>query len=271
MHEGCQEISGIKANDSVGKSNFRNHRNPKLSDSASNHESVKAFGFSGTTQLDNLVSVIKSNSKARRLSRPVTTQKGIDLLNLHSVQPGYQKDLPKPIQTKAVQNREKINEVKPQYEEHNKSIYHIRQCNISIVKCMKRATKNHRCDDSADHHKAVWYSGTATQLATTSKTALDLSGTTFQSADHNVQKNSASKGLRLNISYNNKGAATNSSLLSKQLHGELNRSHYKLKSKAVKEQTSYWSTFAKTHEHCNNFALLNSDDSNLQTGINRKP
>ncbi|KZV50397.1 hypothetical protein F511_35380 [Dorcoceras hygrometricum] len=27
-------------------------------------------------------------------------------------------------------------EVKPQYEEHNKSIYHIRQCNISIVQCM---------------------------------------------------------------------------------------------------------------------------------------
>ncbi|KZV40636.1 hypothetical protein F511_34400 [Dorcoceras hygrometricum] len=86
----------------------------------------------------------------------------------------------------------KINEVKPQYEDHNKSINHIRKCNISIVQCMKWVPKssvgkqnstttqlcnliNHhhlvifRYDDSADHHKAVWYSGATTQLATTSK------------------------------------------------------------------------------------------------------
>ncbi|KZV37083.1 hypothetical protein F511_16349 [Dorcoceras hygrometricum] len=56
-----------------------------------------------------------------------------------------------------------------------------------------------RCDDSADHHKAVWYSGTTTQPATTSKTALDLSGAMTQPADHNVQKNSALKGIRLNM------------------------------------------------------------------------
>ncbi|KZV33890.1 hypothetical protein F511_11100 [Dorcoceras hygrometricum] len=82
-------------------------------------------------------------------------------------------------------------EVKPQYEEHSKSINHIRQCNISIVQCMKGLPRiigrqiaqrlncadiidhHHlvifRCDYSADHHKAVWYSGTTTQLATTSK------------------------------------------------------------------------------------------------------
>ncbi|KZV44258.1 hypothetical protein F511_10377 [Dorcoceras hygrometricum] len=33
--------------------------------------------------------------------------------------------------------QEKEYEVKPHYEEHNKRIYHIRQCNISIVQCMK--------------------------------------------------------------------------------------------------------------------------------------
>ncbi|KZV18593.1 BEACH domain-containing protein lvsC-like [Dorcoceras hygrometricum] len=66
MHEGYQETSGIKANDSAGKSNLRNHRNPKLSDSAGNHDSVKAFGFLGTTtQPANHDSVILSNSKAR--------------------------------------------------------------------------------------------------------------------------------------------------------------------------------------------------------------
>ncbi|KZV50779.1 hypothetical protein F511_11556 [Dorcoceras hygrometricum] len=51
-----------------------------------------------------------------------------------------------------------------------------------------------RCDDSVDHHKALWYSGTTTQPATTSKTGLDLSGGTTQPADHNVQRNSALKG-----------------------------------------------------------------------------
>ncbi|KZV51672.1 hypothetical protein F511_27648 [Dorcoceras hygrometricum] len=85
---------------------------------------------------------------------------GIDQLKLRSVQPGYLKNLPEPIQTKAAQNR---------------------------------------CDDSADHHKAVWYSGTTTQLATTSKIALDLSGTTTQPADHNLQRNSTSKRIGLNM------------------------------------------------------------------------
>ncbi|KZV15939.1 hypothetical protein F511_08730 [Dorcoceras hygrometricum] len=48
-------------------------------------------------------------------------------------------------------------------------------------------------------------------------------------------------------------------------------SHTKLKSvknhlpKAVKEQKNYWSTIAKTYEHYNNFALLKSGDSSLQT------
>ncbi|KZV32093.1 shaggy-related protein kinase theta [Dorcoceras hygrometricum] len=64
MHESCQEISGIKSNDSAVKSNLRNHRNPKLRDSADNHDSVKAFGSPGTmTQSDNHDTVIISNSK----------------------------------------------------------------------------------------------------------------------------------------------------------------------------------------------------------------
>ncbi|KZV23643.1 Serine/threonine protein kinase [Dorcoceras hygrometricum] len=46
---GLSRISEIKANDSAGKSNLNNHRNPKLSDSAGNHDSVKAFGVSCTT------------------------------------------------------------------------------------------------------------------------------------------------------------------------------------------------------------------------------
>ncbi|KZV50081.1 crooked neck-like protein 1 [Dorcoceras hygrometricum] len=35
------------------------------------------------------------------------------------------------------QSRKKKYEVKPQYEEHNKNLNHIRQCNITIVQCMK--------------------------------------------------------------------------------------------------------------------------------------
>ncbi|KZV20713.1 hypothetical protein F511_09242 [Dorcoceras hygrometricum] len=127
---------------------------------------------------------------------------------------------------------------------------------------MKRATKNHRCDDSADHHKSVWYSGTTTQPATTSKTALDLSGATTQSADHNVQRNSALKGTRLNINQLKSTAL--------ETFNELNRSHYLLKSKAAKEQKNYGSTIAKTHEHCNNFALLKSGNSSLQTDWSRR-
>ncbi|KZV58706.1 hypothetical protein F511_28795 [Dorcoceras hygrometricum] len=39
--------------------------------------------------------------------------------------------------------------------------------------------------------------------------------------------------------------------------------------KAVKEQKNYWSTVAKTYEHCNNFALQKSADSSLQTDCGR--
>ncbi|KZV16084.1 hypothetical protein F511_29009 [Dorcoceras hygrometricum] len=37
--------------------------------------------------------------------------------------------------------------------------------------------------------------------------------------------------------------------------------------KAAKEQTNYGLTITKTHEHCNNLALLKSGDSSLQTGL----
>ncbi|KZV40643.1 hypothetical protein F511_35294 [Dorcoceras hygrometricum] len=56
--------------------------------------------------------------------------------------------------------------------------------------CMN-AQQTHRYDDSVYHNKAVWYSGTTTQLATTSKSTLDLSGTTTQPTDHNVKRDSA--------------------------------------------------------------------------------
>ncbi|KZV47013.1 hypothetical protein F511_30005 [Dorcoceras hygrometricum] len=119
-----------------------------------------------------------------------------------------------------------------------------------------------RCDDSADHHKAVWYSGTTTQPTTTSKTVLDLSGAMTQPADHNVQRNSALKEIRLNISYKNEGR---SNQLKSTALAAARRTQQKPLPKAAKEQKNYGSTITKTHEHCNNFALLKSADSSLQT------
>ncbi|KZV22886.1 hypothetical protein F511_08866 [Dorcoceras hygrometricum] len=115
-----------------------------------------------------------------------------------------------------------MNEVKSQYEEHNKSIYHIIKCNISIVQRMKglpriigRQEEEH--NDSAVKISSIiiillssgamtqptitrqWYSGTTAQPTTTSKAVLDLSGATNQPAYLNVQRNSALKGIRLNM------------------------------------------------------------------------
>ncbi|KZV50309.1 hypothetical protein F511_39716 [Dorcoceras hygrometricum] len=124
----------------------------------------------------------------------------------------------------------KIKEVKPQYEEHNKSIYHIRQCNISIVQCMKGLPR------------IIGRKGTMTQLYRyhQSSSSCDLQG-------RRLDRPSQGSGI--------------------QLHKELNRIHYQLKSKAAKVQMNYGSTIVKIHEHCNNFALLKSSDSCLQTGI----
>ncbi|KZV48899.1 hypothetical protein F511_16815 [Dorcoceras hygrometricum] len=82
-----------------------------------------------------------------------------------------------------------------------------------------------RHNDSADHHI---------------KTTLDLSGTTTQLVDHNMQ---------WEFSFQRKSGS-----ISPQ---KLSRGYYKLESKAVEEEKNYWSTIAKTHEHCNYFALLN--------------
>ncbi|KZV30467.1 aberrant pollen transmission 1 (ISS) [Dorcoceras hygrometricum] len=109
-----------------------------------------------------------------------------------------------------------------------------------------------RCDDSSDHHKAMVFrhdDSSGHHLAT-----LDLSGATTQPVDRNVPRNSALKGIRFN-------STTQPSTKLK-----MERNHLP---KAAKEHTNYGSTVAKIHKHCNNFALHNSDDSSLQTGINR--
>ncbi|KZV50632.1 hypothetical protein F511_25591 [Dorcoceras hygrometricum] len=82
----------------------------------------------------------------------------------------------------------------------------------------------------------------------------DSAGRSQRVKGFSFQKNQAQY---LNRSYRNRGAATNSSLLPNQLLNELNRSHYLLKSKAVKEQRNYLSTVAKTHEHCTTLRYSN--------------
>ncbi|KZV44578.1 hypothetical protein F511_11264 [Dorcoceras hygrometricum] len=89
---------------------------------------------------------------------------GIDQLKIHYVQPGYLKNLLRPTQTHVAQNREKKQGAATQ----------------STI-------------------RGQWYSGTTTQTATTSKAALNLSGTMAQPTNHNVQRNSALKGIRPNI------------------------------------------------------------------------
>ncbi|KZV15740.1 hypothetical protein F511_08936 [Dorcoceras hygrometricum] len=108
-----------------------------------------------------------------------------------------------------------------------------------------------RCDDSVDHHRAV-VSGATTQPATIIAT-LDLSGTTTQPTDHNVQRNSALRGIRLKIPRRNTTGSAR-----------------KLKYKAAKEQKNTWPTIAKINELCNYFTFLIFVDSHLQTGTNQK-
>ncbi|KZV15530.1 TMV resistance protein N-like [Dorcoceras hygrometricum] len=91
-----------------------------------------------------------------------------------------------------------------------------------------------RCDDSVDHHKAVWYSGTKTQPPTTSKIALDLSGATTQPADHNVQRISVLKEIRLNILVAYSATSTLQSITPLSTKLKMERIHLP---KAAKEQT----------------------------------
>ncbi|KZV44273.1 phenazine biosynthesis-like domain-containing protein 1 [Dorcoceras hygrometricum] len=106
------------------------------------------------------------------------------------------------------------------------------------------------------------------------QTALDLSGTTTQPDDHNVQRgNSAFKGNQSQYVCILQQEGRSNQLKSTALAApqQLNSIYYKFESKAVKEQKNHWSTIAKTYELCNYFALLKSGDFSLQTGINRKP
>ncbi|KZV17120.1 hypothetical protein F511_19593 [Dorcoceras hygrometricum] len=67
-----------------------------------------------------------------------------------------------------------------------------RRLKLAILQLREHAQCQATYDDSVDHNKTVWYSGTATQLATTSSSTLDLSGMMTQPADHNVQRKSGS-------------------------------------------------------------------------------
>ncbi|KZV47535.1 hypothetical protein F511_29564 [Dorcoceras hygrometricum] len=103
----------------------------------------------------------------------------------------------------------------------------------------ERATKNHRCDDSADHHKGSV-----------------------------VFRHNDSAGHHINININiNIGPFKHYDSAGRSQHPrQLSRSYSKLKSKAVKEQKSnYWSTIAKTLNHYSNFTFLKCGYSSLQT------
>ncbi|KZV16274.1 peptide chain release factor [Dorcoceras hygrometricum] len=106
-----------------------------------------------------------------------------------------------------------------------------------------------RYDDSADHHKAVWYSGATTQLATTSKQRW-----TFQ-ARRLSRPISTCKGIQLSIESGSIGMheCTSDSCL---INAYITRTN-----STFEEQKNYWSTIAKTLKYCNCFALLNSGDS----------
>ncbi|KZV53625.1 hypothetical protein F511_29847 [Dorcoceras hygrometricum] len=104
-----------------------------------------------------------------------------------------------------------------------------------------------RCDDSADYHKAVVFrhddsAGHHIKSSVGPFRRDDSAGRSQRAKELSSQRNQA-----------------------QYLHEELNRSHYQLESKAAKEQKNYGLTITKIHEHCNNFTLLNSDESSLQT------
>ncbi|KZV29118.1 hypothetical protein F511_06613 [Dorcoceras hygrometricum] len=157
--------------------------------------------------------------------------------------------------------------------------------------------------------KGMWYSGAKTQPATTSKAALDLSGMTTHSADHNVQRNSDHKRIRLNMARHQQPAQVcfltvsrqaqpklpGSLNLPKQLTIQLNTkpnllSTYSqgsrplnkallaltkleweesLTQKLKSERRKPSTGICEVIQTCNYFALLPQVDLQLQTGINQ--
>ncbi|KZV33361.1 WPP domain-interacting protein 2-like [Dorcoceras hygrometricum] len=147
---------------------------------------------------------------------------GIDHLNLHSVQLGYLKILQ--VRNIDPNNTKKENkyEVKPQYEELSKQLI-MQHAIIDAMKCM-RAIKDRiakpvyklaiisieplyhaRCINRGNHRSVIigarqpitarWSSDTTNQSVTTPMIALDFSGTTNQSASHNVALNQVIKSI----------------------------------------------------------------------------
>ncbi|KZT76422.1 mitochondrial phosphate carrier protein 1, mitochondrial [Dorcoceras hygrometricum] len=114
---------------------------------------------------------------------------GIDQMKHHSVQPGYLKNLPKPIRTKAAQNREKIRGlpriIGRQKEEHNDSAVH-----LIIILRSSGATNQPTITGQ-------WYSGTTTQSATTFKSSIgpfrhdDSAGRSKRAKEFSSQRNQA--------------------------------------------------------------------------------
>ncbi|KZV48903.1 hypothetical protein F511_16819 [Dorcoceras hygrometricum] len=107
-----------------------------------------------------------------------------------------------------------------------------------------------RCDDSADHHKAVVF-----RHDDSAGHHIKSSIGPFRSDD------SASRSQRAKELSSQRNQDQYSMIkLSTKIRMEINNLP-----KATKEQKNYGLTIAKIHEQCNNFALLNSGDSSLQT------
>ncbi|KZV54398.1 hypothetical protein F511_28835 [Dorcoceras hygrometricum] len=149
---------------------------------------------------------------------------GIDQLKLHSVQPGYLKNLQIPTKTQASQKQ----------------------------------GKETRSNLSPSTITAQWSSGATTQPATISMIALDLSGATTQPADHNASSYwviNQTSGSIYHAEHSSSSLLNSAVLLALP---ELTEDAYEIKFESSKEQKNEWSTITKMLEPATTSRSLNS-------------
>ncbi|KZV38217.1 hypothetical protein F511_18716 [Dorcoceras hygrometricum] len=116
----------------------------------------------------------------------------------------------------------KINEVKPQYEEHNKSIYHIRQCNIQSCNAWKGLPR---------------IIGTTTQPTITRQCVIQAQRLSWPPHQNSVgpfrHEDSAGRSQRI---LQQQGSSNQPKSTALAAPWQLSISYYRFKSKAVKEQ-----------------------------------
>ncbi|KZV32724.1 hypothetical protein F511_16401 [Dorcoceras hygrometricum] len=190
---------------------------------------------------------------------------GIDQLKLHSVQPGYLKNLQRPTKTKQPKHSQR-ERGQTSVRRAQISNSHIRHAIFQTVQWM-RVTKNHRYDDSADHYRVVVFRHDDSAGHHNSNVGPFRHGDSARRSQRT--KESSSQGNQAHSTSTDHAGRESNSRPKSSTHQLLKNSDGKCLQAQIQSCQRTEEPLNNNHEDartCNYFVLLQLFDLKLQTG-----